>query len=259
MKRIEKVAEAVSKLQDLEDSQMEIALLRSCLALPKMAFSLRCCPPSHIQQAVSAFDHLMRSTLGNIAGSPLTEWAWLKATLPSSSGGLNIRQASLHAPAAYISSLCLCRDLITRILGQAPVPSQHMSASVFALAVAANRPDWSSLEDINVPCRARPLSSCIDEASLNLLLSSAPDLRSKALAHSTALPHAGDWLNVIPSATFGLHLQDWEFRLCLQYWLGLRMSEEGTCCSICQGPSDAFGDHKVGCGVSLRQISQNNF
>ena len=57
MKRIEKVAEAVSKLQDLEDSQMEITLLRSCLALPKMAFSLRCCPPSHIQQAVSAFDH----------------------------------------------------------------------------------------------------------------------------------------------------------------------------------------------------------
>ena len=193
-----------------------------------------------------------------IAGSPLTEWAWWKATLPSSSGGLNIRQASLHAPAAYISSLCLCRDLITRILGQAPVPSQHMSASVFALAVAANRPDWSSLEDIDVPCRARPLSSCIDEASLNLLLSSAPDLRSKALAHSTALPHAGDCLNVIPSATLGLHLQDWEFRLCLQYWLGLRMSEEGTCCSICQGPSDAFDDHKVGCGGNGDRIHRHD-
>ena len=133
-----------------------------------------------------------------------------------------------------------------------------MSASVFALAVAANRPDWSSLEDIDVPCRTRPLSSCIDEASLNLLLSSAPDLHSKALAHSTALPHAGDWLNVIPSATLGLHLQDWEFRLCLQYWLGLRMSEEGTCCSICQGPSDAFGDHKVGCGGNGDRIHRHD-
>ena len=63
------------------------------------------------------------------------------------------------------------------------------------------------------------LSHALDEAVHLELLDTDPDTRSKALAMSSAIHHAGDWLNVIPSSSFGLHLQDWEFRLCLQYWL----------------------------------------
>ena len=67
------------------------------------------------------------------------------------------------------------------------------------------------------------------------LLDNATDTRSKALALSSALPQAGAWLNAIPSTTLGLHLQDKEFRLCLQYWLWLRMFDDGALCPICQG------------------------
>ena len=116
MKRVEKVEVALSNLGDLEDSQMETTLLRSCLALPKLSFSFRSCPPSHIKQATSAFDDAMREALSDITGSPLPNWAWLKASLPSSRGGLNIRKASLHAQAAYISSQVQCQGLI--VLGQ---------------------------------------------------------------------------------------------------------------------------------------------
>ena len=66
------------------------------------------------------------------------------------------------------------------------------------------------------------LSRSIDEASYINLISRAPDICSKALALSTAIPHAGDWLNVIPFRAIGFHLHDWEFRLCLHYWLGLQ-------------------------------------
>lgn len=38
------------------------------------------------------------------------------------------------------------------------------------------------------------------------LVSKASDSRSKASALSTAIPHAGDWLNVVPSKALGLHL-----------------------------------------------------
>ena len=96
-KRVDKVKDVITKLHDLEDSQMESTLLRSCLALLKVAFSLRSCPPSHIQNATAAFDETMLEALSDIAGSPLSEWAWLKASFPSSMGGLNIRKASqLH-------------------------------------------------------------------------------------------------------------------------------------------------------------------
>ena len=36
------------------------------------------------------------------------------------------------------------------------------------------------------------------------------------------------WLNVFHSQALGLHLYDREFRLCLQYWLGLTMVDEDS-------------------------------
>ena len=47
-KRVEKVKESLARLLELQDSQMETALLRSCLALPKVSFSLR-----HARQTTS--------------------------------------------------------------------------------------------------------------------------------------------------------------------------------------------------------------
>ncbi len=177
-KRTKKVKESLTKLPDLEDAQMETTLLRSCLALPKVSFLLRTCPPDNIKQATATFDEALREAVSDLAGSPLSDWAWLKASLPSSRGGLNIRRASLHAPAAYISSLAQSQDLVTRILGGDPLPPQHMASSISALAEAAERPDWASLEEIEVPLRQRPLSYCIDEAVFDHLLQSSPDDRS---------------------------------------------------------------------------------
>ena len=100
---------------------------------------------------------------------------------------------------------------------------------------AAKMPDWVSVEDIDVPLCQRPLSQKIDEASYCSLLSSAPDTRSRALALSSSIPHAGDWLNVVPSSALGLHLHDREFRLCVDYWLGLKMSDGESKCPLCAG------------------------
>ena len=111
---------------------------------------------------------------------------------------------------------------------------------------------------MQVPLCQHHLSHAIDQASLNTLINSAPDIRSKALALSSSLPHAGDWLNVIPSHVLGLNLHDWEFRLCLQYWLGLRMFEDGVSCSICGVMADPLGDHHVGCGGNGDRIYRHN-
>ena len=156
---------------------MEATLLRSCLALPKVAFSLRTCPPSHIIQATATFDEAMREALTNLTGCPLSGCAWLKASLPSSRGGLNIRRATLHASAAYIGSLVQTRSrtLVTRILWRTPAPSPHLDSTVSALADAAKTPDWSFLEEIDVSCRQHPLSCCIDDAAYQQLLDIAPD------------------------------------------------------------------------------------
>ena len=98
----------------------------------------------------------------------------------------------------------------------------------------------------------------IDEASFDVVLATAPNLRSRALALSSAIRHSGDWLNVIPSTALGLHLQDREFRFCMQYWLGLQMFSEGHKCQVCLSDSDPFGDHQVGCGGNGDRILRHN-
>ena len=260
-KRVDKIKAAVSNLRFLEDSQIETTLLRSCLSFTKFIFVLRCCPPTFINNATLAFDDLMRDTLRDLAGGPLSDWAWKKATLPSSMGGLNLRSAHLHAPAAFISSLNQCNSLISQILDLPAAHSPHMSSSIVpALALAAEMPEWLSIEDIDVPLVQKNLSHKIDEASYNSLVASAPDLRSRALALSTAIPHAGDWLNVVPSQALGLHLHDRKFRLCLDYWLGIRIINMESRCSVCasEGLADPFGDHHVGCGGNGDRIHRHD-
>ena len=68
MARVEKIRSFIDRLHDLEDSQMETTLLRSCLAMPKFNFALRSCPPSYIRSATSAFDALMRECLSDLLG-----------------------------------------------------------------------------------------------------------------------------------------------------------------------------------------------
>ena len=164
--RLVKVRASLGALRDMGDSQLETSLLRSCLALPKVSFILRTCPPSHICHTTVDFDSAIRESLESIVGGPLSDWSWLKASLPSSRGGLNLRSASLHAPAAFLASSSGSQPLVEQILGHSPDPPPHIRSAMSALASAAVRPDWQSLDDIDVPLRQHSLCLSIDDASL---------------------------------------------------------------------------------------------
>ena len=242
--RISYLSSVTSKIHKWRQPSFAPVLLFPRLPLPYV----RALPILSMQQALVAFDDTMRDNLSDLAGGPLSDWSWLKASLPCSLGGLNLRQALLHAPAAYIGSLQQSQSLISGILGHPPVTPVLLHHCISALAVAACKLEWSSLQDIDIPLRQRVLSKVIDEASYDTLLDGAPDTRSRALALSCAIPHAGNWLKMVPSSALGLHLLDCEFHACLQYWLGLRMFGEGVRCSICQVTTDPYGYHNVGCG-----------
>ena len=145
------------------------------------------------------FDDALRDALSALAGCPLTDWAWRKASLPSSMGGLGVRAATLYAPAAFIGSFHQSKALISDILGHPARTPLLLPSVVGALASAADRPTWLSIDSIDSPLVCHTLSRAIDEANFSLLLQTVPDVRSKALALSSSIPHAGDWLNVVPS------------------------------------------------------------
>ena len=249
---------SLHRLGDLEDSQMETALLHSCLSLSKVTLLLRTCPPDVILSALVKFEEIMRDAVSDVAGCPLSDWAWLKSSLPSSLGGLNIRHATLYAPAAFIGSIHQSESLVSDILGHPVKAPLHLPYAINALAKSVARPDWISVESIDVPLRSHSLFHSIDDACFSFLEESSPDVHSKAFALSSALPHAGDWLNVVPCSTLGLHLMDCEFCLCLKYWLGLQKFEDGARCPVCHVVADPFGDHHLGCGGNADRIARHN-
>ena len=142
---------------------METTILRSCLALPKVSFALSSFPPHHVKDATSTFDNSMLEALSDFAGGPLPNWSWLKAYLPAALGGLGVPRASLHVSAAYISSLDQSRQLVTRILGQVPATTRHLTPALQDLSKAARREGWISIEEVDVPLQQRHLSKAIDQ------------------------------------------------------------------------------------------------
>ena len=76
----------------------------------------------------------MNDALSELVGSPLTEWACLKASLPSPRGGLNLRRNSLHAPTAYVGSRAQTSALVAEICCGVPVTLDDLSGSIAALA-----------------------------------------------------------------------------------------------------------------------------
>ena len=146
-----------------------------------------------------------------------------------------------------------------KILGHPPGPSPHMKLTLAALASATARPDCTSLEEVDVPLCQTPLSLAIDEATEQRLLSSAPNTRSRALALSSGLSHAGDWLNVVPSVSLGLYLHDQELCSLLRYLLGVPLHGVPYQCPKCCCMADIYGDHQMACSGNGDCIARHNY
>ena len=245
--RVDKVANLLDKLPNLENAHSEFALLRSCFSLPKVSYLLRTCSPSpSCLSHWDLFDSNLRNTLNRILGCSLDEKAWLQAQLPISKGGLNMRSAKNHASAAYLSSLLGCKPLIEEVtpsLNLTPNTAEALDHLNGVLQVEAGE---EIPEAVVIGMSQKQLSVMVDNSVHSNLLSLAESARDRARLHSVSLPHAGDYLLVVPSPSLGLQLRPAEFRTAVLYRLGMPIfAGDGTC--VCLQLSDRFGDHAVGC------------
>ena len=149
-----------------------------------------------------------RETLQRILGSPLSDLQWLQATLPVSKGGLGLRASSDHCFAAYVLSLLASQDLKGQILGlgseECPPPPVTTELMDSLTAKKGSDTSLACLRDSS----QREVSLQIDLNNHQILSAKISDLgivREVARLGSLGLPHAGAWLNVVPSPTLGLH------------------------------------------------------
>ena len=81
----------------------------------------------------------------------MSDWSWTKGTLPCSKGGLGLRSSHLHAPAAYLDTSVGSAPLVEDLVGHSPPTSVCADETVAFIALSAARPDWQSLNNIDVP------------------------------------------------------------------------------------------------------------
>ena len=106
-----------------------------------------------------------------------------------------------------MSSVHACESLKEGLL-----PHGNVQVDITS-AMALLRQKVAELAPEEVPEMTQKMISLEIDKNLKVrLAASLTDKRDKARLSSLGLPHAGDWLNVIPSPVLGLHVRPQEFR-----------------------------------------------
>ena len=205
------------------------------------------------------FDGAVRACLESVCAGPLAAEAWVQCTLATSVGGLGLRLARRHAPAAYIASLvstaasCLALD-----------PGYDLANhSAYLASVTAHNQDVMPSDHLPVPVppntRQRQLSQALDRAVVAQLLAPGEG-REAARAHFHLLqqPGAGAWLHAPPSEALGLHVVPRLFRVMVQLRLRLTVVPTDAACPLCDGVADRFGDHSRSCPCGGDRVKRHN-
>ena len=108
--RVDRAQACLDALAEMPGTQTALLLLRHCASYTKLAYSMRVTPPAAHVAALQQFDSRVRSTLEQLGVLQLTDRAWRQASLRVAAGGLSLRSAARHAPAAYIASACSCSE-----------------------------------------------------------------------------------------------------------------------------------------------------
>ena len=258
--RVEKIKAITDRLPLLKDPQSEFVILRSCLAQPKVMFSLRTTNPLPHQDLWQEFDFIVREALCRILGATLAQQQWMQVKLAVAGGGLGLRSATDHGPAAYAISVLSAQELKLQMLGRnaEDCPPNLTRVVVDRLNETTGRED--TIESLKGATQ-REISLAVDmknHEELSNLIEDSGSIRDKARLGSLGLHHAGSWLNVVPSPALSLNLQPAEFIVAVKYRLGMSVFPREGRCMACPVMSDVMGDHAISCGWGGERITRHN-
>ena len=256
---MDKIAKITSLLPTLEDPHAEFCLLRSCLSLPKILFTLRTVNTLNHPEFLANFDHLTREALIKTLGAPIPDMQWAQSKLPVGMGGLGLRSALDHAGPAFASSLLSSRPLVQQLLGKPdeeppkPLPRDFLDTLSVKVGDEVTEDDLHGLTQ-------RMISVKVDLQNQQLFSDQVHGVGEREVARvaSLSLPYAGAWLTCAPIPALGLHMRGPEFVTALKFRLGLNVYDMAGKCPSCGKDSDQLGDHGMVCGTGGERISRHN-
>ena len=244
-------------LGQLPDSQTALMLLRHCASWSKLVYSSRVTPPPFHQDALKSYDLAVLQCLESCCTGALTPGACLQATLSTKSGGLGLRSIFRHSGAAYTASV-LATSLICSLL--LPTYNPSMDAIIANLNESLLAADHVALPPPH-SLRQRDWSRAVDRSTAAQLASAFSGPGHEAFrAHLQLLqePGAGAWLQALPSAALGLHVDSVLFRVMVRLRLRLPLHSEDVPCRFCDGVCDTYGDHSRACPCGGDRTKRHN-
>jgi hypothetical protein len=239
----------VSRLPDIEP-HIAFFLLRNCLAIPKLVYSLRSAPTFLEQDLLRSFDTTMRQGLEILLNVSLDDNAWLQATLPVSLGGIGFRSVESLAFPAYLSSSASTSDLVSSLLAEYPTTPDPKRAQALASWSAA-----TGLTEEPISKEQRMWDLPILNTQSTVLVESIVTPESKARILAAQRKESGAWLTALPSANLGNLLDKASLRIAFCLRLGIPMCHPHTC--VCGSPVDKFGNHGLSCRMLAGTIPRH--
>lgn len=248
--KIESVSRLVSRLPALQ-SHTALFLLKNCLAIPKLVYSLRSTPAWQAETQLIKFDNIIRQGLEKIINVTLNDDAYLQATLPVSRGGIGIRSAlSLSIP-AYLASTACTFDMVSSLLHKFPPTTDPDRAEALRRWTAA-----TGREEEPVSRYQRMWDIPVLDAQSARVAESATSTEAKARLLASLRKEAGAWLTALPSPNLGNLLNNAALRIAVCLRLGLPMCHPHKC--RCGSPVDEFGTHGLSCRYMAGTIARHN-
>ena len=243
--RVDRARACLDALAEMPDTQTALLLLRHCASYTKLAYSMRVTPPAAHVAALQQFDSRVRSTLEQLGGLQLTDRAWQQASLRVA-GGLGLRSAARHAPAAYIASASSCSEACAAL--SQPYVLDLSGVCAHYNAGVAPAP----------PAKQQVLSTALDAAELQALVATSTGEADRAHLQLLQQPGAGAWLQARPAVALGLTLDPSFFRVLLRMRLRLPVASSEGYCPFCDGVADRFGDHARICPCGGDRCKRQN-
>jgi hypothetical protein len=251
--RVDKATRVLDALGEVPDPQVALQLLRRCAGFSKMVYSIRAVPPTLHSSALQDFDAKIRACFEQFTCLHPDDEQWAQATLSTDSGGLGLRSLAQHSHAAFLASRSNCVDLCKQldeahvlVFSDGYFPAhERLATDAYNTNVNGNRQLPSGgLSKLS----QKELSEAIDERMSARL--SAPETTSQARrAHLklVSASGAGLFLHAVPSKEARLDNEPALYRVMIQRWLRMPLTDQDCECPCCDGVLDRFGDHALVC------------
>ena len=274
--RVKKIQSALNNLEIVDDPQVELLLIRYCLAFPRFVFCMRSVAPEDMTAAVREFDCMISSVLRERLGILVTKDQETQARLPVALGGLGVLKADDATESAYLGNILATRQLVRQLLQRDSFAPEEVKGVVHAFEAWKEKTgkkvrrveDLLDLEEMQKGKGKghpqRVLTGFVHQRLQAKLLAETHNQREGLRLRAVAREGAGAWWDVVPVRQLGLKLDRDEFLALVKWWLGVPVyansEEEPPVCpeGKCGEEMDLMGDHSVTCKCGPSRIARHD-